>query len=461
MLSQLPLPLQLLLTNGAAALRRHPRRVSAAVLMALGGSAVTAFGIAPMAPDAALLPQRNVIEEVAVEGLSQQLESLAGHQLELHRSTVSRKNDTADSLLKRLGVIDAVASAHLRRHPDARKLLDGDAGKLVQARAASDGSLIELVARFQALEPGQALTHFTRLTIKRDASELSTIVETAALQTQVRLGSATVRGSLWIATEQARLPDAIAEQMVDIFAGDIDFHREIKRGDAFSVVYESLTADDQPITWNEGTGRVLAAEYRNKGRRFQALWYTDPDTGRGAYYTFDGKSRRKPFLASPVDFSKVTSGFAMRIHPIAQTWRQHNGVDYSAPTGTPVKTVGDGTVEFAGRQNGYGNVVQIKHAGNKSTLYAHLSEVFVKEGQAVSQGDKVGAVGATGWATGPHLHFEFKVNGQYVDPLEYAGSDIAPKIDANERPRFVAWSGQIRHKLAAAESIAGFRGDAE
>lgn len=450
-----------MLADGAASLRRHPRRVSAAVLLALGGTAVTAFGIAPAAPDAALLPQRQVVEEIAVEGLSQQLDALAGHSLELHRSTLSRKNDTADSLLRRLGVSDALASVHLRRHPDARRLLEGETAKLVQARAGADGSLIELVARFPALEPAQALTHFTRLTIKRHGGELTTLVETAPLQTQIRLGSATVRGSLWVATEQARLPDAIASQMVDIFSGDIDFHREIKRGDAFSVVYEALTADDQPITWNEGTGRVLAAEYRNRGRRFQALWYTDPDTGRGAYYTFDGKSRRKPFLASPVEFSKVTSGFAMRIHPIAQTWRQHNGVDYGAPTGTAVKTVGDGTVEFAGRQSGYGNVVQIKHAGNKSTLYAHLSEIFVKEGQAVAQGDKIGAVGSTGWATGPHLHFEFKVNGQYVDPLEYAGSDVSPKIDADERPRFVAWSGQIRHKLAAAESMAAFRGDAE
>jgi murein DD-endopeptidase MepM/ murein hydrolase activator NlpD len=443
------------------ALRAHPRRVAAAWLVVLGGTAVTAFGIAPLAPDAADLPRRSLTEVVPVAGLDAQLEALAGHRLALHRSTISRKNDTADSLLRRLGLNDPAAAAFIRQQVLARVLVNGGAGKMLQAQADQHGQLVELVARFPATDPSQSGTHFSRLTIRRTDSGFTTRLESAPLQTQVRLGSATVRGSLWVATDQARLPDAIAAQMIDIFAGDIDFHREIKRGDAFSVVYETLTADDQPITWNEGTGRVLAAEYRNKGRRFQALWYADPDTGRGAYYTFDGKSRRKPFLASPVEFSRVTSGFAMRIHPLAKTWRVHNGVDYSAPVGTPVKSVGAGTVEFAGRQGGYGNVVQVRHAGNKSTLYAHLSRIDVRTGEAVVQGQLVGAVGATGVATGPHLHFEFKINGEHVDPLDVAASDVAPTIDATERPRFVAWSSLARHKLSAAESMAAFRGDAE
>ena len=441
--------------------RRHPRRVSAGVLISLGGFAATAFGTAPLATGQLPVPQQVLTETVAVAGLDAQLEALASHSFDLHRSTTSRKSDTADSLLRRLGASDAGAVTYLRQDRAARRLLEGQPGKLVQARVADDGSLLELVARFPALDSSRAGSHFTRLTVRRGEAGFHTLIETAALKPELRLGTATVRGSLWAAVDEARLPDAIAAQMIEIFAGDIDFHRELKRGDSFSVVYEALTADGEPITWNEGTGRVMAAEYRNKGRRFQALWYADPDSGKGAYYSFDGKSRRKAFLASPLEFSRVTSGFAMRMHPILNTWRQHNGVDYAAPTGTPVKTVGDGKVTFAGRQQGYGNVVQVEHARDKTTIYAHLSRIDVRAGQVVSQGQKIGAVGATGWATGPHLHFEFKVNGQFVDPLVYAASATTPPIDADDRPRFTAWADQARHKLSTAESLAGFRGDAE
>ena len=461
----LPDPLRQLLSEhlhrGLAAARRHPRRVSAGVLLSLGGFAATAFGIAPLTPGDAPVAQQVLTEALPVAGLDQQLEALATHQFDLYRSTVSRKSDTADSLLRRLGANDPKAAAFLRQDRAARFLLDAQPGKMVQARVSADGSLSELVARFPSSDATKARTHFTRLTVRRGDAGFMTLLETAPLQPELRLGTATVRGSLWSAVDDARLPDVIAAQMIEIFAGDIDFHRELRRGDSFSVVYEALTADGEPITWNEGTGRVIAAEYRNKGRRFQALWYADPDTGRGAYYAFDGKSRRKAFLASPLDFSRVTSGFAMRMHPVLNSWRQHNGVDYAAPTGTPVKTVGEGRVTFAGVQQGYGNVVQVQHSPEKTTVYAHLSRIDVRMGQPVAQGQKIGAVGATGWATGPHLHFEFKVNGQFVDPLVYAATATTPPIDAEERPRFTAWADRARHKLSTADSLAGFRGDAE
>jgi len=449
------------LNRGLASARRHPRRVSAGVLLVLGGFAATAFGVAPLAQGDVPVAQQVLTEALPVDGLEQQLEALASHQFELYRSTASRKSDTADSLLRRLGANDQKAAAFLRQDRAARFLLDGQPGKMVQARVAADGSLSELIARFPSADATKSRTHFTRLTVRRGDAGFMTLLETAPLQPELRLGTATVRGSLWSAVDDARLPEVIAAQMIDIFAGDIDFHRELRRGDSFSVVYEALTADGEPITWNEGTGRVIAAEYRNKGRRFQALWYADPDTGSGAYYGFDGKSRRKAFLASPLDFSRVTSGFAMRMHPVLNSWRKHNGVDYAAPTGTPVKTVGEGRVSFAGVQQGYGNVVQVQHSAEKTTVYAHLSRIDVRVGQPVAQGQKIGAVGATGWATGPHLHFEFKVNGEFVDPLVYAASATTPPIDAEERPRFTAWADRARHKLNTADSLSGFRGDAE
>jgi murein DD-endopeptidase MepM/ murein hydrolase activator NlpD len=441
-------------------LRRHPRRVAAAVCMLLGGFAVTAFGIAPLAPDAADLPQRLVTQELPLSGIEQQLEDLAQHALELARTDLTRASDTADSLLRRLGVTDPAAAAFLRTDREGRRLFEGRPGKMIQVRTDEDGALKELVARFPALDSAQQLTHFTRLTVTRFDGRFLARLDTAPLRAQVRLGSGTIRTSLFAATDDARLPDSLAGQLVDIFSTDIDFHRQLRKGDTFSVVYEALTADDQPITWNEGTGRILAAEFTNNGKVSQAVWFKDA-SGRGAYFTMDGQSKRRSFLASPMEFSRVTSGFAMRMHPILQTWRAHNGVDYGAPTGTPVRTVGDGIVDFAGWQNGYGNVVHVKHAGEKTTVYAHLSKLDVRKGQKVDQGQRIGLVGATGWATGPHLHFEFRVNGQFQDPLQVARAAETVVVDAAARPRFMQMASAAQSQLDAAESLIGSRGDAE
>ena len=452
---------KILLTRCNGWAQRHPRRLTAGVVGLLGSFAITAFGIAPMAPDAADLPRRLVTEELQVPGLDQQLEALSSHPLELSRSDLTRAGDTADSLLRRLGVLDPVAAAHLRTDRDARRLIDGQARKLVQVRTAADGTLLELVARFGALDSSREDRDFTRLTIQRVDGRLVTSLETAPLVPQTRLGSGTIRSSLWAATDEARLPDAIASQLIEIFSGDIDFHRQLRKGDTFSVVYETLTADDQPITWGDATGRVVAAEFVNNGKSLQALWFQDGKTGKGAYFGLDGQSRRRPFLASPLEFSRVTSGFAMRFHPILQSWRAHNGVDYSAPVGTPVRAVGDGVVESAGRMNGYGNVVQLKHGGDKSTVYAHLSRIDVRPGQRVEQGQRIGAVGATGWATGPHLHFEFRVNGRFQDPLQVARSTETLRIDSASRPQFQQVAAVVERQLEAAESMLGLRGTSE
>lgn len=431
------------------------------MLVLLGGTGVTAFGIAPLAPDAAALPKRVVVETLPVPGLDAQTDALAQHVLELDRSDITRSTDTADTLLRRLGVTDPLAAAFLRRDRDARRVIDGEAGKMVQVRTDADGGLQQLVARFPSIDPQRADTHFTRLTVRRGADGFRTALEIAPLLPTTRLGSGTIRSSLWAATDDAQLPDAIATQLIEIFSGDVDFHRQLKRGDTFSVMFEALTADGEPITWNEGTGRILAAEFVNAGRQLQAVWFQDANKGKGAYFAPDGKSRQRAFLASPLAFSRITSGFAQRFHPILQNWRAHNGVDYSAPIGTPVRVVGDGVVEFAGRQSGYGNVVQVLHASGRSTLYAHLSRIDVREGQRIEQGQSVGAVGATGWATGPHLHFEFRVNGQFQDPLTIARASDSLQLDGATRPRFAALAQMAQRHLDAAESMTAFRGNAE
>ena len=456
------LPLQRLVARTSAALERHPHRLTAAVVALLLGSAVTAFGVAPMAPDAADLPRRTVTQEVAPRALDGQLQALETHPLELYRSELTRNSDTADTLLRRLGVDDPEAADFLRRDTRARRLLDGRPGKMVRA-LVRDGRLSELVARFPADSDERFATHFTRLTIRRDAAGFATRSEQVPLQHDVRLGSGTIQTSLFAAADESRLPDTVTSQLAELFATDIDFRRELQRGDTFTVVYEALTADGEPIAWSPGTGRVLAAQFVNGGKVHDAVWFSEAASGdpeqprKGGYFALDGSSKTRMFLASPMAFSRVTSGFAMRFHPVLRSWRQHLGVDYGAPTGTPVRAVGEGTVDFAGWQNGYGNIVVLKHAGDRETRYAHLSRIDTRRGAQVAQGEQIGAVGATGWATGPHLHFEFRVRGENVDPQSIARASEAFTLSPAMRKRFAEVAAAARQQLAAAPASVAAR----
>ena len=427
----------------------------------LCGTAITAVAIAPMVPDAARLPQRLVNEAVVPVGLQSQLDALAAQDFTLTRNEITRATDTAASLLVRLGVRDPAAAHFLRTDFTARQVLAGRSGKMVQARTTADGSLQDLVARYPSDQAEQLTTHFTRLSVQREEDgRWRATARTVPYAAQTRLASGTVRNSLFGATDEAGLPDAVAAQLADMFSTDVDFHRQLRKGDTFSLVYETLTADGEPVVWNEGAGRVLAAEFVNAGRAHHAVWFAPAD-GRGAYFDINGSSKRRVFLASPMEFSRITSGFAMRFHPLLQNWRQHLGVDYGAPTGTAVRSVGDGIVDFAGWQNGYGNVVQVKHGGERATLYAHLSRMDVKAGQRIQQGQRIGAVGSTGWSTGPHLHFEFRVAGQHQDPLRVAKASETVPLDAASRGRFAELVRTVQAKLDVAETLAGQRGQGE
>jgi murein DD-endopeptidase MepM/ murein hydrolase activator NlpD len=274
--------------------------------------------------------------------------------------------------------------------------------------------------------------------------------ETAPLTVGSRLAGGIIRSSLFAATDAASIPDSVAIQLAEVFSGDIDFRRALRKDDRFSVVYETLEADGEPLR----SGRVLSAEFQNGGKTYSAIWFQPPGASKGSYYTLDGQSMRRAYLTSPVEFSRVSSGFAMRLHPIHKTWRAHLGTDFAAPTGTAVRTVGDGVVDFAGVQNGYGNVVYVKHRNQHVTVYAHLSRIDVKKGQAVDQGQKIGAVGATGWATGPHLHFEFRVNGEHRDPMTIAReSESAQPVPVAARPAFDRLAANMRVQLSSAEQI--------
>ena len=430
----------------------HPRSLTSAVLIGLVGFAAAAFGIAPLAPDASDLPKRLVIESVAANGLQAQLDALADHQIQLYRTDLTRVSDTADSLLKRLNVSDPAAARFLRTDSVARKVLEGRAGKMVQVQTGESGALNELVVRYGALDTDLSATHFTRLRIARIAGTFQATLENVLLASQVRMGSGTVRSSLFAATDEARIPDNVATQLAEVFATDLDFHRQLRKGDTFSVIYEALTADGEPITWGATGGRVLAADFVNNGHTYSAVWFKSAQ-GKGAYYSFDGQSKKHAFLASPMEFSRITDGFAMRLHPLLNSWKQHKGVDYGAPSGTPVRAVGDGVIDFAGQQNGYGNVVEIRHDNQRSTLYAHLSRIDVARGQRIEQGQRVGLVGATGWATGPHLHFEVKVNGAQQDPVLLAKTSETIPLTAAARTEFAQLALDLKGQLNVADSV--------
>ena len=425
-----------------SALQKHPKRATAALAAVLltGGSG--AFAVASLGPDPADLPVRTLTETVPSLAAGQDLAELTDVQsFSLYRSETTRSNDTAESLLQRLGIADPQAAAFLRSNDAMRQNVLGRAGRLVSAETTPDHQLSQLTVRWAPNEDGT----FQRLTVGRVEGKLQSKIETGKLTASPRLAGGVIRSSFFAATDAADIPDSVTLQMSDIFQGDLDFRRGLRKGDRFAVVYESLEADGEPLR----AGRVLSTEFHNNGKTHQAMWFQEASK-KGAYYTLDGKSLRQAYLNYPVEFSRISSGFAMRIHPIQQTWRAHLGTDFAAPTGTKVRTVGDGTVSFAGVQNGYGNVIFVEHANQRTTVYAHLSRMDVQQGQRVEQGAVIGAVGSTGWATGPHLHFEFREKGEQRDPLTIAqATDAAKAISKASRPAFDKLAAQMRVELNA------------
>jgi murein DD-endopeptidase MepM/ murein hydrolase activator NlpD len=438
----------------AGSLARHPKRVSAIVSALLLGAGGGAFALASLAPDASELPVREVLESVQ-PALTISPFTANAVPLNLYRADITRSTDTADTLLKRLGVDDVVAANYLRTDQLARQMLLGRAGRNVTAETHEGQHLRKLVARWSPDDSGQ----FQRLVIERTPKGFVSRLESAPLVASTRLASAAIRTSLFAATDDAGLPDAIATQLAEMFSGDIDFRRALRKDDRFNLVYEVLEGDGEPMR----TGRVLSAEFVNAGKAFQAMWFQPPGKDaqgvahKGGYYTLDGQSLRRAFLSSPVEFSRVSSGFSMRFHPILKNWRAHLGTDFAASTGTPARTVGDGVVEFAGTQNGYGNVIFVRHRNNTETVYAHLSKIMVNRGQSVSQGQTIGLVGSSGWATGPHLHFEVRVNGVQHDPMTMAQKSETVPVPAAVLPLFRQVAGNVRSELQAAASISQTR----
>jgi len=390
---------------------------------------VTAFGTAP---DTAFsfIPTRTVVESLDLAHHEQPAD--AGQVY--WREERFGRGDTISDLLARLGVNDGEARAFLLGVKPGRALQLLRPGTTVQARTAEDGTLLAL----------RYITEKGRLVgFDKQGAEFKAIERQLSLAPQRQMKSGEIRSSLFAATDAAGVSDNVATQLADIFAGDIDFHRDLRRGDKFTVIYEMYYHEGRAIK----SGRLLAAEFVNQGRNYRAVWFQDAE-GKGGYYTPEGKNLRKAFLRSPLEFSRISSGFAMRFHPILRDWRAHKGIDYAAPAGTHVKATADGTVELIGRQGGYGNIITLKHQGRFSTSYAHLSSFArgLRKGTRVQQGDVIGYVGRTGWATGPHLHYEFRVNNEVRNPLTVALPAALP-VPAQQLAAFGSVAGPLAAEL--------------
>jgi len=395
---------------------RH--RLAAAFVALPCFGVVAAFGIAPDT-----LVEKVTINNVVAELKLPALAPSADGNLTYTREERIQRGDTVASLLARLQVDDPAALQQLHNNKQAKALYQLIPGRTVRATTTAVGKLVTL----------RYLNGSELLAVDRNVDGFTIKEEPAQLEQRVLMKSAVIKNSLFGATDAAGLSDAVAMQIADIFSTDIDFHMDLRKGDRFSVVYEVFYHRGEPVR----TGHVLAAEFINQGKTYQAVYFNYAE-GQGGYYTLDGKNLRKQFLRSPLEFSRITSGFtSSRYHPILHEWRAHKGVDYGAPVGTRVKATADGLVEFFGRRGGYGNLIVLRHQSNYSTLYGHLSRFAkgLRKGKRVAQGDVIGYVGATGLATGPHLHYEFRVNDVSQNPLRVA-MPAAPPITPEQKPKF-------------------------
>ena len=355
-----------------------------------------------------------------------------------------RRGESLERLFRRLGL--EPRQAHLlAAHPEGKRLHRLRAGQRLR--------LLRTGGRLERLELELGLGQ--RLVAQRGPEGFSVRRVERALERRLHYATGRIRHSLFDAALAAGLSDRLVLDLVAIFGWDVDFALDLRQGDRFSVVYEG---------WYDrrgrklADGRILAAEFVNRGRRYRAIGQPD-EAGRMHYYTPAGASLRRAFLRSPLRFTRISSRFTSgRYHPVLKRWRAHRGVDYAAPRGTPVRSTADGRVAFVGRKGGYGRTVIIRHGGRYSTLYAHLRGYArgLRRGQRIRQGDLVGYVGSSGLATGPHLHYEFRINGVHRNPLTVK-HPRARHLAGEPRRRFLAAASRwqaVLDRLAAPARVA-------
>ncbi len=406
------------------------RMASVAIGSAVGMA--TAIAVVPGAGEAPI-PTETIIQQLGTPPVS-----ISRHdEHPFIREDRVRAGESLGAALRRLGVSDSAQIAQANSQK-ILKQLDGAfrPGAILTVTTSAEGRLHSA----SVATPGADITPV----IEPIAGKLEVIQKALELETRVHMQGGTIQSSIFSALETAGLPDSVASALSDIFGDSVDFHTDLRRGDRFNVIYEVLHHQGRAIR----TGRILAAEFINRGVHHSAYLFRDAD-GNEDYYSLDGRSHKSGFLRSPLELSRVSSGFSMRLHPVLGSWREHKGVDYSAPHGTAVKATSDGIVEFVGQQNGYGNFIVLRHGEKYTTAYGHLSGFAggLKPGNKVRQGEIIGFVGSTGWSTGPHLHYEFRINDVHQDPLTVSLPSAAPLTKAELRA-FEAQTAPLAAQLA-------------
>jgi murein DD-endopeptidase MepM/ murein hydrolase activator NlpD len=391
--------------------KRIPLSIGFFIVSALAVVAATAD---PPGGNALPFEPETVIEQLGTPGI----ETISlGSSLPYVYNERILPGDTLQSIFRRLGVEDEEAWTFLNNNTEMHGVLRQlRAGRSLVAMVAPDGKLVSLNLPISRSSQ--------RFIFKREGANLVIAGgEAIDVDTLVEMRSGVITHSLFGATDSAGVPDSIASRFAEIFGTQIDFSKDIRTGDQFSVVYETVYDNGIPVR----TGRILAAEFKNQGKTHRVILHREAD-GNEAYYTPDGRGLNQAFLRYPLEFTRISSNFGRRMHPIHNRWRSHNGTDFAAPTGTPIMASSDGRVSFVGNQNGYGKTIIVQHRDGYSTLYAHLNGFArgLKNGQRVRQGDTIGYVGMTGWATGPHLHYEIRVNNVPRDPMKVALPPVKP-----------------------------------
>ncbi|SDT88341.1 peptidoglycan DD-metalloendopeptidase family protein [Halopseudomonas salegens] len=350
------------------------------------------------------------------------------------RLTVESGN-TLSTVFDRVGIPTSTLYSVLDSSNEAKRFTRLRIGQILEFKLDDGGDLLALRSKLNDLET---------IEISRNGDGFVFNKELLEPEVRNRFAQGQINSSLFLAAQRAEMPHNLTMQMANIFGYDIDFAREIRQGDNFEVLFEEKHLDGKRV----GTGNILAARFVNRGREYTAVRYVDRQ-GQASYYRADGTSMRRAFIRTPVEFARISSRFnPNRRHPILNTIRAHNGVDYAAPTGTPIKATGDGRIIHLGRKGGYGNTIVIRHGQQYQTLYAHMNGYArgLSNGSHVTQGQVIGYVGMTGLATGPHLHYEFLRSGRHVDPLR-VDLPVADPVPDNERERFMEQSKQVMASL--------------
>jgi murein DD-endopeptidase MepM/ murein hydrolase activator NlpD len=362
-------------------------------------------------------------------------EAVAAAKSPNHREIVVSKGDTLSTLFEKVGLPPAAVHEVIASDKQAKQFSQLKNGQVLQFELTPDGNLKQLHSKLNDLESISLSRTEKGYLFTRDVSKPN--VRTAYVH-------GIISNSLSQSGQRAGLSHSMTMDMANIFGYDVDFAQDIRKGDEFDVIYEQKVVNGKTV----GTGNILSARFTNRGKTYTAVRYTNKQ-GNTNYYTADGNSMRKAFIRTPVEFARISSMFSMgRKHPILNKIRAHKGIDYAAPRGTPIKATGDGKVILAGRRGGYGNTVIIQHGETYRTLYGHMQGFAkgIQNGSSVKQGQVIGYIGTTGLSTGPHVHYEFQVNGVHVDPLGQK-LPMADPIAKSEKQRFMQESQPLMARM--------------